>query len=78
MGRVLIIDEPGDSFPAFLACEMNALNVLNGRGDLVKSVDMIPHLTPKRAKRRDKESYKFMDAPLSVSTATYPAADQAD
>jgi hypothetical protein len=42
---------------------MNALNVLNGRGDLVKSVDLTPHLTPKRVKRRDKESYNFMDVP---------------
>jgi hypothetical protein len=42
---------------------MNALNVLNGRGDLVKSVDLIPHSTPKRAKRRDKEYYNFMDVP---------------
>jgi hypothetical protein len=30
---------------------------------VVKSVDLTLHLTPKRAKRRDREYYNFMDVP---------------
>ena len=44
----------------------------------MKSVDLIPYLTPKRAKRRDKESYNFMDVPLSRERDQINETDQTD